>query len=29
VAFVNNPFAGCAPETVRQFVALTSPVASA
>ena len=29
VAFVNNHFAGYAPETVRQLVALTDPVASA
>ncbi len=29
VAFVNNPFAGYAPETVRQLVALTDTVASA
>jgi uncharacterized protein YecE (DUF72 family) len=29
VAFVNNHFAGYAPETVRQLVALTGPVASA
>jgi hypothetical protein len=29
VAFVNNHFAGYAPETVRQLVALTDPGASA
>jgi hypothetical protein len=29
VAFVNNHFAGYAPETVRQLVSLTDPVASA
>jgi hypothetical protein len=29
VAFVNNHFAGYAPETVWQFVALTDAVASA
>jgi hypothetical protein len=29
VAFVNNHFAGYAPETVRQFVALTDPAAPA
>jgi hypothetical protein len=29
VAFVNNHFAGYAPETVRQLVALVDPAASA
>jgi hypothetical protein len=29
VAFVNNYFAGYVPETVRQLVALTDPVATA
>jgi hypothetical protein len=29
VAFVNNHFAGYAPETARQLVALTEPVVSA